>query len=231
LIEEEGDRPSLGYDQELTLIFTKHVKNEAEAKKFKAEVTEHINKTLEPDTQKTQFDSGVASVSMTAVGTCLYDNDLVAGGGDDDDDVLLGSENISAKRLTRELGCRLEIMYQGEDPDDKDERAYENGRLVTKFESFRIDTMNNEVKEFNRIMDGIEKKGLTVEAQELRDSRGQTPESQPVRPSPSCQKTSASSPGGPPPSGPPALRRSRRRQEAQSGLLSARASDSRGPSA
>jgi hypothetical protein len=168
LIEEEGDRPSLGYDQELTLTFTKHVKNEAEAKKFEAEVTEHISKTLEPDTQKTQFDSGVASVSMTAVGTCLYEWDI--GVDSDDDDVFLGAVSISAKRLTRELGCRLEIEYQGEEHDDNDERAYENGELVTtKWEYIKTDTMNSEVKEFNRIIDGIEKKGLTREARELRD--------------------------------------------------------------
>ena len=169
MIEEEGDRPSLGYDQVLTLTFTKHVKNEAEAKKFEVEVKNRLynDAALDPEFQESQsnFDSGVASVSIFTFGRHLYD----VADNDDDDDVLLGPENVSAKRLTRELNCRLEIEYQGEDPDDKDERAYENGRLVAKFESFKIDVMNDEVKEFDRIIDGIEKKGLTREARELRD--------------------------------------------------------------
>jgi len=158
----------LGYDQELTLTFTKHVKNEAEAKKFEVEVKSRLynDAALDPEFQESRsnFDSGVASVSIFTFGRHLYD---VA--DNDNDDVFLGAVSISAKRLTRELGCRLEMEYQGEDPDDKDERAYENGRLVAKFESFKIDVMNDEVKEFDRIIDGIEKKGLTREARELRD--------------------------------------------------------------
>jgi len=84
------------------------------------------------------------------------------------DDVFLGTENISAKQLTSELGCRLEIEYHGEERGDDDERAYENGELVAKWAFFKIDTMNSEVEELNRIIDGIKKKGLTREAEELR---------------------------------------------------------------
>jgi hypothetical protein len=153
----------MGYEQEVTFVFTKPVKNEEEAKKFETEIKSRLgDEVLESGNQETHFDSGEASVSVWALGRYLYDFD-----DDDDDDVLLGPEDVSAKKLTRELGCRLEIRYQGEEPTDTDRRTYENGKLVEKWEYVEVNVMNNQIKEFKRIIDEIRKKGLDKEAQQL----------------------------------------------------------------
>jgi hypothetical protein len=153
----------MGYEQEVTFVFTKPVNNEEEAKKFETEIKSRLgDEVLESGNQETHFDSGEASVSVWALGRYLYDFD-----DDDDDDVLLGPEDVSAKKLTRELGCRLEISYQGEEPSDKDRRTYENGKLVEKWEYVEVNVMNNQIKEFKRIIDEIRKKGCDKEAQQL----------------------------------------------------------------
>jgi len=152
----------MGYEQEVTFVFTKPVNNEEEAKKFETEIKSRLgDEVLEAGNQESHFDSGEASVSVWALGRHLYNFD------DDNDDVLLGPENVSAKKLTHELGCRLEIRYQGEQPDDKDERTYENGQLVEKLEYVKVRVMNDEVKEFKRIINEIRSKGLDKEAQDL----------------------------------------------------------------
>jgi len=123
----------MGYEQEVTFVFTKPVNNEEEAKKFETEIKSRLgDEVLGSGNQETHFDSGEASVSVWALGRYLYDFD--DDDDDDDDDVLLGPEDVSAKKLTHELGCRLEISYQGEEPSDKDRRTYENGKLVEKWE-------------------------------------------------------------------------------------------------
>lgn len=153
----------MGYEQELSLTFTKPAKDEAEAKEFQAEVSKRVKEAgIDPEWDEPDFADGDASMHFYSYGRGIYDTDSRTG------DALLGGNNVSARELTRELGCGLSIEYHGEERGDDDERTFEKGELVHKWENIQIEVTNPEVEEFNRLIDGIKKKGLEKEAEELR---------------------------------------------------------------
>ncbi|MDG7022997.1 MAG: hypothetical protein JRN45_00590 [Nitrososphaerota archaeon] len=153
----------MGYEQELSLTFIRPVRNEADAEEFQAEALRRIKDVLQPETEDTDFADGEASVSIFSWGRNIYDWNTKTG------DAQLGTDNVSAKKLTRQLGCKLMIEYHGEERGDDDERWYEKGELVRRWENIRVEVTNSDVEEFNRIIDGIKKKGLGEEAERLRD--------------------------------------------------------------
>lgn len=152
----------MGYEMELSLTFTKPAMNETKAEEFQNEVMRRVKEMLEPDTQEPDFADGEASVYIFSCGRHIYDWNTKTG------DAQLGTSNVSAKELTRELGCNLTIEYHGEERGDDDERVYKEGELVQRWENVRVEVTDSDVEEFNRLMDGIKGKGLEAEAEKLR---------------------------------------------------------------
>lgn len=155
----------MGYDQELSLTLSKAVHGKDEASAFFALTSQRLREIFECDrfdAYEEEFKKGDAKVGVYIYGRHLYDSG-------NEGPSWLGPNRFPTLKLSRELSCRIEVEYRGEESDDIDHNVVENGEVIHVYQLIEVDLRANIFGEFSELEKTLRGKGLAKEAKALKD--------------------------------------------------------------
>ncbi len=155
----------MGYDQELSLTFSKAAHRKDEARAFFALTSRRLREIFECDrfdSYQEEFKKRKATVGIFIYGRHLYDSG-------NEGPSWLGSGMYPTLKLSRELSCRIEVEYRGEESGDIDHNVVENGEVTHVYQLVEVDLRANIFEAFSELERRLRGKGLAEEAKALKD--------------------------------------------------------------